>query len=72
MARPSAVQPGERGTVAESLGGPAPSLGAVCHCPGKVCGRHSMWVNGARETELSARLHFSGTMLVFLLDADDM
>lgn len=58
--------------VAESPGRPAPSLAAACHCPGKVCGWHSVWVNGTRETELSARLHLSGTTLVFLLDADDM
>lgn len=62
----------KRAMVAESPDGPALSLGAVCRCPGKVCGWHSMRVNGTQETELSARLHLSGTTLVFLLDADDM
>lgn len=40
------------------------SLGVPATAPGKVCGWHSLWVNGTQETELSTRLHLSGTSLV--------
>lgn len=40
------------------------SLGVPATAPGKVCGWHSLWVNGTQETEPSTRLHLSGTSLV--------
>lgn len=40
------------------------SLGVPANAPGKVCGWHSLWVNGTQETEPSTRLHLSGTSLV--------
>lgn len=40
------------------------SLGVPATAPGKVCGWHSLWVNGAQETEPSTRLRLSGTSLV--------
>lgn len=43
---------------------PGVSLGVPATAPGKVCGWHSLWVNGTQETEPSTRLHLSGTSLV--------
>lgn len=62
------AQPRGEGSVGLQLG--AESRGGCVPSQGKVCGWHSVRVNGTRETELSARLHLSGTPLVSLLDAD--